>query len=41
MNRIVFSLLLCVARMVHADEFAAKRAEVLALGKLTIPPAMR
>ena len=40
MNRFVFSLLLCVAGMVHADEFAAKRAEVLALGKLTIAPAM-
>lgn len=36
----VASLLSCVAGMVHADEFAAQRADVLALGKLTKTPAM-
>ena len=40
MNRFVFSLLLSVAGIVHADGFAANRAKVLALGKLTIAPAM-
>ena len=29
-----------MCRIVHADEFAANRAEVLALGRLTIAPAM-
>lgn len=40
MSRFVFSLVLCAAGMVHADEFAAKRDEVLALGKLTVAPVM-
>ena len=40
MNRFVIGLLLCVAGMVHAEDFAAKRAKVLALGKLTTAPAM-
>lgn len=40
MSRIVCILLMCVAGVARAEDFAQKRAEVLALGELTTAPAM-
>ena len=39
MNRFLFSLLLCASGIVRAEDFAASRAEVRALGELVVPPA--